>query len=30
MMTNTPRTFVGTTTFQVQGLTCGHCERAIT
>jgi copper chaperone CopZ len=30
MMTNTPRTFVGTTTFQVQGMTCGHCERAIT
>ena len=29
-MTNTPRTFVGTTTFQVQGMTCGHCERAIT
>jgi copper chaperone CopZ len=30
MMSNTPRTFVGTTTFQVQGMTCGHCERAIT
>jgi copper ion binding protein len=30
MMTSTPRTFVGTTTFQVQGMTCGHCERAIT
>jgi copper ion binding protein len=30
MMTNTPRAFVGTTTFQVQGMTCGHCERAIT
>ncbi len=29
MMTNTPRTFVGTTTFQVSGMTCGHCERAI-
>jgi copper ion binding protein len=29
MMTNTPRTFVGTTTFQVQGMTCSHCERAI-
>jgi copper chaperone CopZ len=30
MMSNTPRTFVGTTTFQVQGMSCGHCERAIT
>ena len=30
MMTSTPRTFVGTTTFQVQGMTCGHCERAVT
>jgi copper ion binding protein len=30
MMTSTPRTFVGTTTFQVRGMTCGHCERAIT
>ena len=30
MMTSTPRTFVGTTTFQVQGMTCSHCERAIT
>jgi copper ion binding protein len=30
MMTNTPRTFVGTTTFQVRNMTCSHCERAIT
>ncbi|MGZ4591801.1 MAG: heavy-metal-associated domain-containing protein [Actinomycetes bacterium] len=30
MMNNTPRTFVGSTTFRVEGMTCGHCERAIT
>ena len=30
MMSNTPRTFVGTSTFRVTGMTCGHCERAIT
>jgi copper chaperone CopZ len=30
MMSNTPRTFVGTTTFRVTGMTCGHCERAVT
>jgi copper ion binding protein len=30
MMTNTPRTFVGTTTFQVSGMTCGHCQAAVT
>jgi copper chaperone CopZ len=29
MMNNTPRTFVGTTTFQVRGMTCAHCERAV-
>ncbi|MGY1635968.1 heavy-metal-associated domain-containing protein [Geodermatophilus sp. SYSU D00742] len=29
-MTSTPRTFVGTTSFQVRGLTCAHCERAVT
>ena len=29
MMASTPRTFVGTTTFQVSGLTCGHCQRAV-
>ncbi|MFP5345848.1 MAG: heavy-metal-associated domain-containing protein [Actinomycetes bacterium] len=29
-MTNTPRTFVGTTTFQVVGMTCGHCIHAVT
>jgi copper ion binding protein len=29
MMNTTPRTFVGTTTFQVRGMTCAHCERAV-
>ncbi|SFK57699.1 heavy-metal-associated domain-containing protein [Geodermatophilus ruber] len=29
-MTSTPRTFVGTTTFRVTGMACGHCERALT
>jgi copper chaperone CopZ len=29
MMNTTPRTFVGTTTFQVRGMTRAHCERAI-
>ncbi|MBB3082223.1 heavy-metal-associated domain-containing protein [Geodermatophilus sabuli] len=29
-MTSTPRTFVGTTTVQVSGMTCAHCERAVT
>lgn len=30
MMSSTPRTFVGTTTFQVTGMTCGHCKTAVT
>jgi copper ion binding protein len=30
MLTSTPRTFVGSTTVSVRGMTCGHCERAIT
>ena len=30
MLYNTPRTFVGSTTFTVTGMTCAHCERAIT
>jgi copper ion binding protein len=29
MMHDTPRTFVRSTTFQVTGMTCAHCERAI-
>ena len=30
MMRRTPRTFVGTTTFEVTGMTCGHCADALT
>ena len=29
MLENTPRTFVGATTFQVIGMTCGHCQHAV-
>jgi copper ion binding protein len=30
MMNSTPRTFVGSTTFQVTGMTCSHCTTAVT
>ena len=30
MMSSTPRTFVGTTTFQITGMTCSHCKAAVT
>jgi copper chaperone len=30
MLDSTPRTFVGATTFEVTGMTCGHCQRAVT
>jgi copper ion binding protein len=30
MLTSTPRTFVGSTTVSVRGMTCGHCQRAVT
>ena len=30
MTTNTTPTFVGTTTFQVEGMTCDHCRNAVT
>ena len=30
MLSSTPRTFVGSTTFTVTGMTCGHCQRAVT
>jgi copper ion binding protein len=30
MMSSTPRTFVGSTTFQVAGMTCSHCKTAVT
>lgn len=29
MLHGTPHTFIGSTTFTVTGMTCGHCERAI-
>lgn len=29
MTTNTTPTFVGTTTFQVEGMTCDHCRNAV-
>jgi copper chaperone CopZ len=29
MMNTTPRTFVGTTTFQIRGMTCARCENAV-
>ena len=30
MLNSTPRTFVGSTTVSVRGMTCSHCERAVT
>ena len=30
MLESTPRTFIGATTFQVTGMTCGHCQHAVT
>ena len=30
MLENTPRTFIGATTFQVAGMTCDHCKHAVT
>ncbi|HEY1002711.1 MAG TPA: heavy metal-associated domain-containing protein [Streptosporangiaceae bacterium] len=30
MLEDTPRTFVGATTFQVTGMSCDHCQRAVT
>jgi copper chaperone CopZ len=30
MFDKTPRTFIGTTTFQIAGMTCSHCQRAVT
>jgi copper ion binding protein len=28
-MSNTPRSFVGSSSFQVTGMTCGHCVHAV-
>jgi copper chaperone CopZ len=30
MLNGTPRTFVGATAFQVTGMTCTHCQHAVT
>lgn len=30
MINDVPRTFVGTTTFGVDGMTCDHCRNAVT
>ena len=30
MLNDIPRTFVGTTTFRVEGMTCDHCRHAVT
>jgi copper chaperone len=30
MLDDTPRTFIGATTFQVTGMSCDHCQRAVT
>ena len=30
MLSSTPRTFIGATTFTVTGMTCAHCQRAVT
>ena len=29
MINDVPRTFVGTTTFRVEGMTCDHCKHAV-
>ncbi len=29
MLSGTPRTFVGSTTFTVAGMTCVHCQQAV-
>ena len=30
MLPDTPRTFIGSTTFSVTGMSCDHCRRAVT
>ena len=30
MLSGTRRTFIGSTTFTVTGMTCAHCQRAVT
>ena len=29
MLSGTPRTFIGATTFSVTGMTCAYCQRAV-
>ncbi|MEU1466370.1 heavy metal-associated domain-containing protein [Streptomyces sp. NPDC005727] len=30
MLSGTPRTFIGSTTFEVTSVTCAHCVRSVT
>lgn len=30
MFDTTPHTFIATTTFRISGMTCSHCQRAVT
>jgi copper chaperone CopZ len=30
VLSSTPRTFIGSTTFTVPGMTCAHCQRVVT
>jgi copper chaperone CopZ len=30
LLPSAPRTFIGSTTFEVTGMTCAHCQRAVT
>ncbi len=30
MFSSTPRVFIGSSTFTVAGMTCAHCQRAVT
>ncbi|MEU3345157.1 heavy-metal-associated domain-containing protein [Streptomyces sp. NPDC006700] len=30
MLSGTPRTFIGSTTFGITGMTCAHCVRSVT
>jgi copper chaperone CopZ len=30
MISDVPHTFIGTTTFRVEGMTCDHCQHAVT
>ncbi|MFJ1652835.1 heavy-metal-associated domain-containing protein [Streptomyces sp. NPDC088337] len=30
MLSGTPRTFIGSTTFEITGMACAHCVRSVT